>query len=437
MKKYIKIVTALAFISVIALQGIWLANTYRMQEERLKQIGNQVFPKAAVEEAIHRINTLRGEEHISIEAQASWDQSPTDGEGMVELVCIELNHYSDSIFNVPVSLAVLDSIFTQRMAEEGYQAKAVYQEIDSAGVLLQQDGDFTAATSHHILTDKVFLDRGHTKAVQAIILNPYWLIFQKMGILLVATAIFILFIAYCIAYQIQIISRQNRIARIRQDFTYAMIHDMKTPIGTIAMAGQALESGKLDKLPELKARYFAILREETEHLQQLSEKILTIAKLEQSHLKLVTNQVDLKPMLEELALKYKVKTPKKANFIIDCPCQPFLADREYLREAISNLIDNSLKYSGEEVTIRLSAEEKNGWIEIKVWDNGWGIPQKAQKHIFEKFQRGGMEYRKERKIAGFGLGLNYVLRVVTAMNGTVSVRSEEGKFSEFTLSLPL
>ena len=89
------------------------------------------------------------------------------------------------------------------------------------------------------------------------------------------------------------------------------------------------------------------------------------------------------------------------------------ADAEYLKEALGNLIDNSLKYSDERVTIRLSAEEQNRHILIRVWDNGWGIPLKQQKHIFEKFDRGG-----------------------TAMGGSVSVNSIEGKFSEFTLTLP-
>ena len=87
--------------------------------------------------------------------------------------------------------------------------------------------------------------------------------------------------------------------------------------------------------------------------------------------------------------------------------------------------------------IRLSAEVGKGVAYIKVWDNGWGIPLKQQKRIFEKFERGGLEYKKDKKVSGFGLGLNYVYRVITAMNGTVEVDSVEGAYSEFTLSLPL
>ena len=289
-----------------------------------------------------------------------------------------------------------------------------------------------------IVTQPVFLDGTHAKAVRAVIANPYWIAFRRMGVMLVATALLILFVAVCIVYQVRIIIKQNKIARIRQDFTYAMIHDMKTPISTISMAGHTLESGLLDSKPELRKRYFTILNEESAHLLSLSEKILTIAKLEQSRLRLVRNEVDLPKLFDELVKKFEVKTEKKATFEVDCPSlPPFLADEEYLKEAISNLIDNSLKYSGDTVRIRLSAKVEDGFIRISVRDNGWGIPLKRRKRIFEKFDRGGLEYKKDKKVSGFGLGLNYVYRVITAMGGKVELDSVEGAYSEFILSLPI
>ena len=334
---------------------------------------------------------------------------------------------------------MLDSLFTEALAKEDYHAELVCQVVDSLGNMLQQEADGAVMPSFRTVETKpIFINEEHTKAVQAVIVNPYWIAFRQMGVMLVATALLILFVAGCIVRQVQIIIKQNKIARIRQDFTYAMIHDMKTPISTISMAGHTLESGILDNKPELRKQYFSILNEESAHLLSLSEKILTIAKLEQSRLKLVRSEVDLPKLFDELVKKFKVKAEKKVTFEVSCPSlPPFLADEEYLKEAISNLIDNSLKYSNEEVQIRLSAEVGKGVVYIKVWDNGWGIPLKQQKRIFEKFERGGLEYKKGKKVSGFGLGLNYVYRVITAMNGTVEVNSVEGAYSEFTLSLPL
>ena len=213
---------------------------------------------------------------------------------------------------------------------------------------------------------------------------------------------------------------------------------MKTPITTISMVGHTLESGLMENSPKLKKQYFAILKEESSHLLNLSEKILTIAKLEQSRLKFTKDLVDLPKLFDELIQKYTIKTEKNVTFQQNCQItSPLIADEEYLKEAISNLIDNSLKYSDDEVLIRLSAEERENTFFISVWDNGWGIPLKQQKRIFEKFQRGGLEYKKEKKVSGFGLGLNYVYKVITAMGGNVTVESIEGKYSEFTLTLPV
>ena len=143
-------------------------------------------------------------------------------------------------------------------------------------------------------------------------------------------------------------------------------------------------------------------------------------------------------MFDELIQKFSLKSDKNVSFIKDIRITSSLnADKEYLKEAISNLIDNSLKYSDEKVTVKLTAEENGSSILIKVRDDGWGIPLKEQKRIFEKFQRGGLEYRKGNKVSGFGLGLNYVYKVITAMNGSVSLNSIEGEYSEFILTLPI
>ena len=425
--KYIKILTALGLVAIVAIQSLWLVNTYRLIEEGLTRTANRLFPKAVIDEAIERLKGLgqeQEEDDDSINAVHSfnWEES-SDEKAMLDFITTALHQYADSVYHSSVSLPLLDSVLTEALGKENIHAELVCQMIDSTGnVLREEEREKMKPSSRTIMTQPVFINEAHTEAVRAIIVNPYWIAFRQMGAMLVATVLLILFVAACIVYQVRIIIKQNKIARIRQDFTYAMIHDMKTPISTISMAGHTLESGLLDSKPELRKRYFTILNEESAHLLSLSEKILTIAKLEQSR----------------LVKKFEVKTEKKATFEIDCPSlPPFLADEEYLKEAISNLIDNSLKYSGDTVRIRLSAKVEDGFIRISVRDNGWGIPLKRRKRIFEKFDRGGLEYKKDKKVSGFGLGLNYVYRVITAMGGKVELDSVEGAYSEFILSLPI
>ena len=439
--KYIKILTFLSLIIIVAIQGSWLVHTYRMIEAELLQVSTRLFPQAVVDEAKTRLDRLSDtqDEDITLSFSTNFDYEREIDQTLFEYLAVLTNHYADSVYHSSISLPLADSIFAARLAQEGYQAQLKCQLVDSLGQPLSSDD---APVWRHSLktlqTAPVYLDKEHSLAVQATLLNPYWIAFRQMSVLLVATALLLVFVAGCIVYQVRIIIRQNRIARLREDFTYAMIHDMKTPITTISMTGHTLESGLLDQNPELKKQYFAILNEESAHLLTLSEKILTIAKLEQSRLKMTQETVRLTPLFDELAQKYQVKTEKKVTFENHCPASlTITADAEYLKEALSNLIDNSLKYSDEHVTISLSAEEQNHAVLIRVWDDGWGIPLKQQKHIFEKFNRGGLEYKKEKKVSGFGLGLNFVYKVITAMGGSVSVNSIEGKFSEFTLTLPM
>ncbi|MDO5420860.1 MAG: sensor histidine kinase [Bacteroides sp.] len=168
-----------------------------------------------------------------------------------------------------------------------------------------------------------------------------------MGVLLISTTILVLF---CIIYQI--IRRQNKVSQLRENFSYDMIHDMKTPLSSIIMSNHALGSGKLDAKP---------IRSET---------------------------------------KFKTDT--------------VMADKEYLQEDISNLIDNALKYSRQGITIRITTQEEAGYHLINKCDNGI----------------------KGKRIAGFGLGLDYVCQVMQTHEGKVSVESREGEYSEFTLHLP-
>lgn len=277
-----------------------------------------------------------------------------------------------------------------------------------------------------------------TENLQAFIVNPYWVIFQKMTLLLIATVIMMILIIGCIVYQIRIIARQNKIAKIREDFSYALIHDMKTPISSILMGIQILETGKLDTRPEKRAKLFHILKDESEHLLALTEKVLTLSKLENHQLNLFREMLSLRSMLDDLIEKFSAKADKPVHFSLALEAETVVADGEFLKEAISNLIDNAIKYSGASVAITISSFCKlDGAVVIKVKDNGFGIPLKDQSRIFEKYERASATERSRKGGAsGFGLGLNYVFRVAEAHGGTVEVESIEGEYSEFSLSLP-
>ena len=242
----------------------------------------------------------------------------------------------------------------------------------------------------------------------------------------------------CTVYQIKYIFKLNKISQIREDFSYAMVHDMKTPLSTIMMVQDMLESGRLDSKPEIKNKYMSIAKSEADHLFALTNKILTISKLENHKLEMNKTEVELTPIIEKLTEKFKAKVQKPVNFIISLQAKTAYADNDYLGEVLSNLIDNAIKYSKESVEISITTEESERYTILKVRDNGLGISEADQKIIFQKYERAAAARRSRRNGAsGFGLGLNFVDQVIKTHEGRIFVNSTEGEFTEFTIYLPL
>ena len=236
--------------------------------------------------------------------------------------------------------------------------------------------------------------------------------------------------------QVGIIRRQDKLAQMREDFSYAMIHDMKSPLTTLLIGLRTLRSGRLDDKPEKKERHFEVLEQEAGHLLELTNRVLTLSKLESGRLILDLDEVELPPLVESLTRTFEAKATKPVRFHTDLQAEIVYADKEYLKEALSNLIDNALKYSKPEgVEVTVASIRKNGYIHIRVRDNGIGIPLSAQRTIFDKFER-VLPKGEGKKVSGFGLGLNYVMNVVREHGGYVGVESMPGRYSEFTVSLP-
>lgn len=216
-----------------------------------------------------------------------------------------------------------------------------------------------------------------------------------------------------------------------------MVHDMKTPLSSILTALNFLQGGKLDNKSDMKEKFFNIAKDEADHLLTLTNKILTISKLENNKLEMNCEVIRLEPMLLNLTEKFKVKAPKPVSFEFDLKTESVCADAEYMEEVFSNMIDNSIKYSKDRVDIKISSSENSKYSILKIQDNGLGINEKDMLKVFDKYERAYTGRRNKAKVAGFGLGLNFVQQVVEAHKGRVIVNSIEGEFTEFIIYLPL
>ena len=424
---YIRLITILGLSIILLVQFVWLANSYNFVKDELKIKSTNMLEQSIMEETFSRLQNLP----VGTKVQSRTEKDKN--RNVPEFVYMQ---ESLEQLKSPIILDSINHIYKQLLLKNNYPSECMIS-ISKNDTIIQHIGN-KPSSLFSLQTDKVPLRKDYSIVIQAQFVNPNNLFFGKMGLLLVSTTILLIFVVFCIIYQVRIISKMNKISQIREDFSYAMVHDMKTPLSTIMMVQDMLESGRLDTRPEIKNKYMSIAKSETDHLFALTNKILTISKLENHKLEMNKTEVELTPIIEKLTEKFKAKAQKPVNFIISLQAKTAYADNDYLGEVLSNLIDNAIKYSKESVEINITAEESERYTILKVRDNGMGISEADQKVIFQKYERAAAAKRSRKNGAsGFGLGLNFVDQVIKAHEGRIFVNSTEGEFTEFTIYLPL
>ena len=424
---YIRLITILGLSIILLVQFVWLANSYNFVKDELKIKSTNMLEQAITEETFSRLQNLP----VGTKVQSRTEEDKN--RNVPEFVYMQ---ESLEQLKSPIILDSINHIYKQLLLKNNYPSECMIS-ISKNDTIIQHIGN-KPSSIFSLQTDKVPLRKDYSIVIQAQFVNPNNLFFGKMGLLLVSTTILLIFVVFCIIYQVRIISKMNKISQIREDFSYAMVHDMKTPLSTIMMVQDMLKSGRLEGKPEIKNKYMNIAESETDHLFALTNKILTISKLENHKLEMIKTEVELTPIIEKLTEKFKAKAQKPANFIISLQAKTAYADNDYLSEVLSNLIDNAIKYSKESVEINITTEESERYTILKVRDNGLGISEADQKIIFQKYERAAAAKRSRKNGAsGFGLGLNFVDQVIKAHEGRIFVNSTEGEFTEFTIYLPL
>ena len=426
-KNKYKYVSVGAMVAVMLLLGLYMWMTYRSAVTDISErAGNQLtwgmfyesYQRAEVVSVGDTLSLphLRGD--LSLESSVEGMNDVLSRRYHSEVSLDTLAQYVDSL----LSVVSLDRNFT-------------LMEVDADGSILRLNNDRLSPAA---LKTRVFSTRrDQSRGIRLALNNPYPTLARRLSPLFAASAIILILFGAILLRLLRYLDEQKMMADLRNDFSYAMVHDMKSPLSSIIMGARFLHSGKVDDKPEIKEKYYAIIESEAEHLLALVNKLLTISKLENKKLILNKQDVNLEPIIDDIVEKAKAKTDKNIDFIVDLLERHVLADEQYLTEAISNLVDNAIKYSKENIEIRITTQSSDKYVLLKVYDNGIGISREDQRIIFDKFGRAAV-HEKNRKggVSGFGLGLNYVDQVMQAHGGKVTVTSEKDKYSEFTLYIP-
>lgn len=435
---YIKKITLAAIVVILLLQAIWIFNVYRLMEKELNVQINMVFNVAIKKElnarmaspSIHpadksdkKIVYDSGIESIGYEIDFEKDIST-----------IMQNHLSNQ--GRLISINNLDSIFQSETATQNIYGTFIINRLNPAtGEVLETTGKSDKLRGA-MASQVVPIRLDGSEGVQVQLISPYRSIFRKMVLVLVLSAIILVFVTYVFFFLVNSYIRERRIRRLQTDFSHALIHDMATPLQTIFQINSLMDNDRYVLDPAKRKKGIAIAQQQIVNLQALTDRILTVARAEQSQLVPETELVTVKAMIEELMDKFLVQAKKEITFTTDFELESdtFEADRTMLSNAVSNLIDNAVKYSGESVQIHISCSTQENGLYINVRDNGYGISDKDQRIIFAKFERGPAVKRQEAK--GFGLGLAYVKSVAEAHRGTVNLYSKQGEGTVFELFIP-
>lgn len=235
--------------------------------------------------------------------------------------------------------------------------------------------------------------------------------------------------------------RQKKLTEMKSDFVNNMTHELKTPIATISLAAQMLGDASVRKSPDSIKHLSEVISEESKRLRFQVEKVLHLSVIDNAESTLKFTEVNANETIENVVNTFKLKVERQGGTLeadLDAIDSDIYVDQLQFTNVIHNLLENALKYSREDVEPQLvvsTADLDGSQLEIRVKDNGIGIHREDLKRIFDKFYRVSTGNRHDVK--GFGLGLAYVKKMITAFRGNIHVESEPGVGSTFIIRLPL
>jgi len=247
---------------------------------------------------------------------------------------------------------------------------------------------------------------------------------------------FIIIISFYVT--IQTIFRQKKLSEMKNDLINNMTHEFKTPISTIALACEALRDRDIQKSEGMYNNYISVISDENKRLGGMAEQILQQAVFNKGKMNLKKELLNIHQIVDDAINRKQLEVQSKEGTIRvqkNATSVIVSGDKTHLTNVMINLLDNAIKYTLDTPDIEVETVNKNGSVLIRVSDKGIGISKSNQKKIFEKLYR--VHTGNVHNFKGFGLGLNYVKVIVELHGGHISVNSETGKGSTFTVSLPL
>lgn len=252
---------------------------------------------------------------------------------------------------------------------------------------------------------------------------------NSLGILL--SFLLVTSVIFCLLYLLKIINHQKQLAEVKNDLISNITHEFKTPIATIGAAMEGIQTFNPENSSEKNLRYAKISSEQVEKLNGMVEKLLETATLDSEKLSLNFEAVNLVDLLRKASTKEAFASENK-RILFEASEEEisYLADAFHFENAINNLIDNAIKYGGEDISVGI--KKLKSQVEITISDTGTSLSEEHKRQIFEKFYR--VPKGNTHDVKGYGIGLYYSKKIIEKHNGTISLLLN--KLTTFKIVLP-
>ncbi len=455
---FIVVLTTTAIISLVAFQWYWVSNYFDANKRELDWEINRALSKTSERYLDASINNMSN--YLTLEDSLNstslfpdnFQFNPLDNSLFKE--SSPSNIGDDYVLKVDELInGLINRVNQPKIIDFDLLLQILEEELAFIGI----DNDYNLAISN--LNNKVIYYKDpetldatvifgyKSPVILSSISNPYFthlyvykkgaILLQKTWIVLLSSLLLVVIILACFAYALYIIFDQKKVSEIKNDFVNNMTHELKTPISTVSLALEAMDSFDVRKDEVKTLKYIDISRREIKRLSTMVEKVLNIARYEKGEIVLKREYHSINQIIENVidTMSVQIQTNKGiiGSNLLATPDQVFV-DKVHMNSILYNLIDNSNKYFIEKPEVLISSRNTIDGIEITVSDKGIGIPKEHQNKIFDKFYR--VPTGDIHNVKGYGLGLNYVKDMILMHGGSLNIKSEKNKGTTFVIYLP-
>jgi two-component system phosphate regulon sensor histidine kinase PhoR len=413
--RYIILLAAISVAGVFLIQFGFLKSSYNFTEKRFRESTSVALKEVAWQVLLEGGNT-----------------SSFDSINPVEIV-------SGNYFLVNVNAAIDKDLLKKHLTEE-FKKHEVYSDFEFAifnPVLEQMDDGILITNGEEKPSKYTFQTNEKYKYYFGIHFpNRSSFFVSQLSIWYFLTGLLVIIVLF-FGYTLTVIIKQRQLSEVQKNFINNLTHELKTPISSISIAASVINNEEILKTPERLFNYAKIIQEQNMRLSKNVEKVLNLASLEKNRIHLNLEEINLNEILNEISIQFKqTDSGQKANvkiYLNDLKLTIF-ADRFHFSNLILNILENGAKYCEKKPELKITVNQKKKSIELALADNGIGISKDQRKKIFTKFYR--VPTGNVHNVKGFGLGLDYVQKIVSAHKWKIKVDENPDGGSIFTLIIP-